>query len=226
MECHFTDTVTETQKAGWFLWRYRLGIVQKGSGIWTYISVFPSDGRLQGLFLVLVICRQPVIRSLAEAVWTDRCSWLSLVPCQGQPAPAVGIQTISPRPTMTSVSLSPSTFFPGLNMLFQAHNISCRFGVLPEISDLRGEDSVFKILFWEFPSVWRMIWGQSEIRAHGRHLLLLLPLLNRGKKVKTVNYYYYWGTLYNMRRVSSSNRHSNLNVQASNKRASKSMKQK
>ena len=29
-----------------------------------------------------------------------------------------------------------------------------------------------------------------------------------------------------MRRVSSSNRHSNLNVQASNKRASKSMKQK
>ena len=116
---------------------YRLGIVQQGSGIWTYISVFPSDGRLQGLFSVLGVFRQPVIRSLVEAVWTDRCSGLSLVPCQSQPAPAVSIQTISPLPTMTTVSLSPSTFFPGLNMLFQAHSIRCRFGVLPEISDLR-----------------------------------------------------------------------------------------
>ena len=192
VECHFTDMVTETQKAGCFLWRYRLGIVQQGSGIWNYISVFPSDGRLQGLFSVLGVFRQPVIRSLVEAVWTDRCSGLSLVPCQSQPAPAVGIQTISPLPTMTRVSLSPSTFFPGLNMLFQAHSIRCRFGVLPEISDLKGEDSVFKIVFWEFPSVWRMIWGQSEIRAHDRHLLLLLPLLPRGKKGNTVNYYHHY----------------------------------
>ena len=171
---------------------YRLGIVQQGSGIWTYISVFPSDGRLQGLFSVLGVFRQPVIRSLVEAVWTDRCSGLSLVPCQGQPAPAASIQTFSPLPTMTRVSLSPSTFFPGLNMLFQAHSIRCRFGVLPEISDLKGEHSVFKIVFWVFPSVWRMIWGQSEIRAHGRHLLLLLPLLTRGKKGNTVNYYHHY----------------------------------
>ena len=222
VECHFTDTVTEPQKAGWFLWCYRRDIVQQGSGIWTYISVFPSDDRLQRLFLVLGVFRQPVIRSLVEAGWTDLCSWLSLVPCQGQPAPAVSIQTISPRPTMTSISLSPPTFFPDINMLFQTHNLRCRFGVLPEISDLEGEDSVFKISSWEFPSAWRMIWGQFEIGTYGRHLLLL-PLLTRGKKANTVNYYYYqyyyWGTFYNMRRLSSSSRYSNLNVQVSNKRA-------
>ena len=42
---------------------------------------------------------------------------------------------------MTSINLSPPTFFPGINMLFQAQNLRCRFGVLPEISDLEGKDS-------------------------------------------------------------------------------------
>ena len=50
--------------------------------------------------------------------------------------------------------------------------------------------------------------GQSEIRAQGRDYSSC-PLLTRGKKVNTVNYYYYWGTLYNMRRVSSSSRCNN-----------------
>ena len=49
-------------------------------------------------------------------------------------------------------------------MHFQAQNLRCRFGVLPEITDVKAEDSVFRMLFWEFPSAWRMIWGQSEIR--------------------------------------------------------------
>ena len=31
-----------------------------------------------------------------------------------------------------------------------------------------------------------MIWGQSEVRAHGRHLLLVLSLPTRGKKGNTL----------------------------------------
>ena len=176
VECRFTDTDTETQKAGWFPWGYRLGSVQQGSGIWIYISVFPSDGRLHRLSSVLGVFRQPVIRSLVGAGWIDICSWLSLVPkacSQDQPAPAFSFQTTCPLPAVTRVSLSPSTLFPGLNLLFQAHSFRCRFCELPGISDLNGKD-----LFWEFLSGWRMIWGQLEIRAHGRHLLLLLPSPN------------------------------------------------
>ena len=119
-----------------------------------------------------------MIRSLVGAGWIDFCSCLSLVPYQDQPAPAFSFQTTCPLPAVTRVSLSPSTLFPGLNLLFQAHSFRCRFCELPGITGLNGEDSVFKISFWEFLSGWRMIWGQSEIRAHGRHLLLLLPFLN------------------------------------------------
>ena len=71
-----------------------------------------------------------------------------------------------PRPTCPSLQLpdhlsSPSTLFPGLNLLFQAHSFRCRLCELPGITGLNGEDSVFKISFVEFPSGWMMIWGQS-----------------------------------------------------------------
>ena len=135
---------------------------------------FQVTGKLQSLSLVQGVFRQHVVLSLVEAGCTDLCSWLSLVSCQGQPAPAFSVQTVSPLPARTRISLSPSTLFPGLNMLFQAHSLICRFGGLSESSDLNGDDSVFKISFEEFPSGWRMIWWQSEIRVHGRHLLLLL----------------------------------------------------
>ena len=52
VECHFADMDTETKKARWFPWDYRLGRAQQGSVIWMYISVFPSGGRLQSLSLV------------------------------------------------------------------------------------------------------------------------------------------------------------------------------
>ena len=52
VECHFIDMNTETQKARWFSGDYGLGSVYQGSGVWTYISVFPSDGRMQSLSLV------------------------------------------------------------------------------------------------------------------------------------------------------------------------------
>ena len=163
VECRFTDTDTETWKAEWFPCHDRLGSVQQGSGIWTYISVFPNDGRLQSLSVVLGVCRQPVIGSLVQAGWTDLCSWLSIVLCQGQSIPAFSFQTISSLPAKTRISLSLSTLFPGLNMLYQAHSLRRRFDGILEISDLNEDVSVFKISFWEFPSVWRMIWRQSEL---------------------------------------------------------------
>ena len=64
-------------------------------------------------------------------------------------------------------------------MFFQAHSLRCRFGGLLEISDLNGEDSVFKMSLlgtfqWEEDG-----WGQSEIRAHSRHLRFVLPSHNK-----------------------------------------------
>ena len=137
-----------------------------------------TDGRLKSLSLVWGVFSYPVIRSLVEAKCTGLCSWLRLVLCQGQPVPVFRFQTVSPLPARTRIILTPYTLFPGLNMLYQAHSLRCRFGGLPEISDLNGEDSVFKISFWEFPSGLNMVWEQSEIRALGRHLMLLLPSPN------------------------------------------------
>ena len=137
-------------------WLYRLHSVQQGSGTWTYISVFPSDGRLQSLSLFWGLSRQPVVRSLVEAGFTDLCSWLSLVSCQGQPSPGFSFH-LSPLPARTKISLSPSTTFPGLNMLFQTQSLRCRFGGLPEINDLNGDVYVFKTSFWEFLSGKRII---------------------------------------------------------------------
>ena len=89
VECRFTDTDTEAQKAGWFPWGYRLGSVQQGSGIWIYISVFPSDGRLHRLSSVLGVFRHPC--------WC-RMDWHLLMaqPCS---------QGLFPRPTCPSLQL-------------------------------------------------------------------------------------------------------------------------
>lgn len=94
-------------KIGWFPWCYRLGRVRRGSGIWTHMSVFPSAGRLQSQSLLCSSVGKPMVRSLVEAGCSDLCSWLSLVRCQGQPAPAFSFQTISPLPTRSRISLSP-----------------------------------------------------------------------------------------------------------------------
>ena len=103
-----------------------------------YWSGVPSPSPMIGCkaYLWFEGClRQPVVRSLVEAGFTDVRSWFYLVLCQGQPSPAFSFQITSPLPAMTRISLSPSTLLPGLNMLFQAHSLRHRFGGLPEISD-------------------------------------------------------------------------------------------
>ena len=138
MECHFRDTVPETQKD-------MISLVLEAGHC-------PAELRHLDLqsFQVMVGCRaylwfwrvsrQSVIRSLLGAGWTDLYSWLSLDTCQGQPAPVFSFQTMPPLPARTRVSLFPSTIFPGQNLLFQPQSLRSRFCGLLEISDLNGEN--------------------------------------------------------------------------------------
>ena len=135
---------------------------------------------------------------------------LNLVPFQGHPAPAFSFQTNS-LPASTRISPSPSTLFLGLNIFFQAHSLRCRFVGLLEISDLNGEDLVFKMsLFGTFPGGGGWFRDNLKLEPIVGIYYSSCPLLTRGRKINTVDYYYYyWGTLCNMRPVSSSSRDNN-----------------
>ena len=138
VECHFRDTVTETQKDMISL------VLEAGQ--------CPAELRHLDLqsFQVMVGCRaylwfwrvsrQSMIRPLLRAGWTDLYSWLNLDTCQGQPAPVFSFQTTSPLPARTRIGLFLSTFTPGLSLLFQAHSLRSRFCWLLESSDLNGEN--------------------------------------------------------------------------------------
>lgn len=138
VECHFRDTVTETQKDMISL------VLEAGQ--------CPAELRHLDLqsFQVMVGCRaylwfwrvsrQSMIRPLLRAGWTDLYSWLNLDTCQGQPAPVFSFQTTSPLPARTRIGPFLSTFTPGLSLLFQAHSLRSRFCWLLESSDLNGEN--------------------------------------------------------------------------------------
>lgn len=81
----------ETDNGRWFPWCYRLGRVQRGSGIWTHMSVFPSAGRLQSQSFALQFCRQTY----------------GQIPCWGRMLwPLLMAQPCSlPRPTCSSLQL-------------------------------------------------------------------------------------------------------------------------
>ena len=81
----------ETDTGRWFPWCYRLGRVQRGSGIWTHMSVFPSAGRLQSQSFALQFCRQTY----------------GQIPCWGRMLwPLLTAQPCSlPRPTCSSLQL-------------------------------------------------------------------------------------------------------------------------
>lgn len=167
-----------------------------------------------------------------------RMDWLPLMaqPCflpeATFPPPPEGnlqFQTTFPVSAMTRVSLSPSTLFPGLHMLFQAHSLRCRFCGLPEISDLNGEDYVFQISFWEFSSGLRMIWGNLRLESM-LGIYSSFSLLTGGEKVNTVYYYYCFIIIKGHYIITKGSVFQEdiamLNVHAPNNRASKSIKQK
>lgn len=120
----------ETDNGRWFPWCYRLGRVQRSSGIWTHIRSFQV---LVGCRANLLLCSsvgKPMVRSLVEAGCSDLCSQLQPDSLPRPTCSSLQLPDHFSSPARSRISLSPSILFPGLNTFHsKAHSLRCRFNL-------------------------------------------------------------------------------------------------